>query len=59
MTMASTNSAQSFDLAGIFTTLAREDLNRAVTLARNFEGESARAVATLAIARAVLEQKKQ
>lgn len=59
MVMASNNSAQSFDLAGIFATLAREDLNRAVTLARDFEGESPRAVATLAIARAVLEQKKQ
>jgi hypothetical protein len=57
MTVASTNNAQSFDLAGVFATLAREDLNRAVALARNFEGESPRAVATLAIARAVLEKK--
>jgi hypothetical protein len=59
MTISSNNSAQSFDLGGIFTTLAREDLNRAVTLARNFESEAPRAVATLAIARAVLDQKKQ
>ena len=59
MVMSSQNSAQSFDLAGIFAALAREDLNRAVSLARNFEGESPRAVATLAIARAVLEQKKR
>lgn len=59
MTMASANSAQSFDLTGIFSTLAREDLNRAVSLARNFEGESPRAVATLAIARAVLDRNEK
>jgi hypothetical protein len=56
MVMASTNSAESFDLTGIFSTLAREDLNRAVALARNLEGEAPRAVATLAIARAVLDR---
>ncbi|HEV3468560.1 MAG TPA: hypothetical protein VG148_04510 [Pyrinomonadaceae bacterium] len=56
MVMATTSSAPSFDLTGIFSTLAREDLNRAVALARNFEGEGPRAVATLAIARAVLDR---
>jgi hypothetical protein len=56
MTMATTSGAESFDLGGIFTTLAREDLDRAVALARNFEGESPRAVATLAIARSVLDR---
>jgi hypothetical protein len=61
MTMMMSNSAQSFDLNDIFAKLAREDLQRAVDLARGFEGESPRAVATLAVARAVLErgEKKQ
>lgn len=56
-TMMSSTSVQSFDLAGIFTALAREDLARATTLARDFKGESPRAVATLAVARAVLDKK--
>ncbi|HEV7857752.1 MAG TPA: hypothetical protein VGO91_03815 [Pyrinomonadaceae bacterium] len=57
---SSTNSfsANSFDLAGIFGLLAKDDLYRAIELARNFNGESPRAVATLAIAHAVLEKKK-
>ncbi|HEV2860738.1 MAG TPA: hypothetical protein VGX48_07020 [Pyrinomonadaceae bacterium] len=57
MTTMSTNSAESFDLAGVFTSLAREDMSRAVELARGFEGEAPRAVATLAIARTALEKK--
>ena len=55
--IVSTNDVESFDLAGIFDTLAGEDLNRAVELARSFAGESPRAVATLAVTRAVLGQK--
>ena len=58
MSMTSSNSAESFDLSGIFSTLAREDLQRAIDLARGFDGESPRAVATLAIARSVLDAKK-
>jgi hypothetical protein len=49
--------APSFDLVGIFRTLGKDDMNRAVTLAQTFTNESPRAVATLAIARAVLEEK--
>ena len=56
-TSSSSFSVQSFDLQGIFSKLAREDLTRAVELARGFGGESPRAVATLAVARAVLEKK--
>jgi hypothetical protein len=61
MTMMSSNSAQSFDLGDIFARLAREDLQRAADLARAFDGESPRAFATLAVARAVLDksEKKQ
>jgi hypothetical protein len=46
-----------FDLTGVFQTLARDDMSRAVALAQTFTGESPRAVATLAIARAVLDDK--
>jgi len=47
-----------FDLEGTFRDLANDDYDRAVELARGFEAEGPRAVATIAIARAVLEQKK-
>ena len=47
-----------FDLEGIFKDLADQDYDRAVELARGFQGEGPRAVATIAIARAVLEPKK-
>jgi hypothetical protein len=47
-----------FDVEGIFKDLANQDYDRAVELARGFQGEGPRAVATIAIARAVLEPKK-
>jgi hypothetical protein len=50
---------ESFDLNGIFGLLAREDLFRAVELAKNFTGEAPRATATLAIIRAVLNTKRR
>jgi len=50
---------ESFDLNGIFGLLAREDLFRAVELAKSFTGEAPRATATLAIVHAVLEQKRK
>ena len=55
--MSSTSNVESFDLSGVFGALAREDFDRAASLAKTFKGESARAVATLAVARAVLEDK--
>jgi hypothetical protein len=48
-----------FDLDGIFKELATKDYDRAVELARGFQGEGPRAVATIAIARAILEPKKK
>ena len=48
-----------FDLEGIFGYLAAQDYDRAVELARGFQGEGPRAVATIAIARAILEPKKK
>jgi hypothetical protein len=47
-----------FDVQGIFEQLATQDYDRSVELARGFQGEGPRAVATIAIARAVLEKKK-
>jgi hypothetical protein len=48
-----------FDLEGIFKELAAQDYDRAVELARGFQGEGPRAVATIAIARAILEPRKK
>jgi hypothetical protein len=53
-----TNNVAEFDLEGIFRDLAVQDYDRAVELARGFQAEGPRAVATIAIARAVLEPKK-
>ncbi len=56
MVMATNAPAEDFDLLGAFEALAREDLLRSVQLAKTLTGESPRAVATLAIARSVLEK---
>ncbi len=54
-----TNDIAEFDLDGIFRDLAEKDYERAVELARGFQAEGPRAVATIAIARAILEPKKK
>ncbi|HKS10977.1 MAG TPA: hypothetical protein VJS13_15620 [Pyrinomonadaceae bacterium] len=54
-----TNDIPEFDLEGIFGQLANQDYERAVELARGFQGEGPRAVATIAIARAILDPKKK
>lgn len=46
-----------FDIAELFGALASDDYERAVQLARGFQGEAARANATIAIARSVLNEK--
>ena len=53
-----TSDVAEFDLEGIFRDLALQDYDRAVELARGFQHEGPRAVATIAIARAILEPKK-
>jgi len=53
------SSAPDFDVSGIFGELAKEDYQRSVELARGFEREAPRASAVIAIARAVLEEKKK
>ena len=52
------NGAPDFDVAGVFTELAKEDYTRAVDLARGFERDAPRSNAVIAIARSVLEEKK-
>lgn len=52
------SSVAEFNVAGIFADLANEDYNRTVELARGFQREAPRASATIAIARSVLEEKK-
>jgi hypothetical protein len=58
MVVMANSTAEDFDLLAVFRHLARADLLRAIQLAKTFTGEAPRAVATLAIARTVLEQRK-
>jgi hypothetical protein len=51
--------ATDFDLPGLFRGLARDDLYRAIEVAKNFTVVAPRANAHLAIARAVLEEKRK
>jgi hypothetical protein len=48
-----------FELSGVFAALAADDLLRAITLAKTFEGESPRASALIAVARAALERRRE
>jgi hypothetical protein len=57
MTMMFSATVEDFDLAGLFNTLAKNDLNRAIDSARNLSAESTRSAATIAIARSVLIKK--
>jgi hypothetical protein len=57
-TTTSNFTVDSFDLNGIFGLLGKEDIYRAVELARGFTADGPRAIATLAVARSVLETKK-
>lgn len=59
MVVMNNSTAEDFDLLAVFRHLARADLLRAVQLAKTFTGEAPRAVATLAIARSVLEKRKE
>ena len=56
MVVVTSASGEDFDLLGAFRALGRDDLFRAIQLSKTLAGESARAVATLAIARSVLEK---
>jgi len=56
MAMATSASAEDFNLFGAFRALARDDFLRSVETAKSFTGEAPRATATLAVARSVLEK---
>ena len=58
MVVVANSTAEDFDLLAVFRHLARADLLRAIQLAKTFTGETPRAVATLAIARTVLEKRR-
>jgi hypothetical protein len=57
MVVATNSTAEDFDLLAVFRHLAHADLLRAIQLAKTFTGEAPRAVATLAIARTVLDKR--
>jgi len=59
MVVASNANAPDFDLLAVFRLLSRADLLRAIQVAKGFTGEAPRAVATLAIARSVLDKREQ
>lgn len=52
-----TNSTENFDVPALFRTLTKDDYQRAVGLAQNFEADSPRATALISIAREVLSDK--
>ena len=51
------SSAESFDLTGLFRTLTKEDMNRAIQTAKGFNQEAPRATALLAVVRQTLAKK--
>jgi len=59
MSSVRSSSVAEFNVADLFALLTKEDYGRAVELARGFEREAPRASAVIAIARAVLEEKKK
>lgn len=59
MVMQTSANAPEFDLLTVFRLLSRADLLRAIQVAKGFTGEAPRAVATLAIARSVLDKHEQ
>jgi hypothetical protein len=58
ISFASHESVPDFDLEGIFRNLSDYDYDKAVALARGLTRDATRALATIAIARTVLEDKK-
>lgn len=58
MRISRSNPVPDFDVGGIFGAFATEDYERAVELARGLQRESPRAIATIAVARSVLDRKK-
>ncbi len=59
MSWSQTEFVPDFDVDGIFTKLADYDYDKAIELAQGFTREAPRAVATIAIARSILSEKKR
>jgi hypothetical protein len=57
MVLISNSASYDFDLTGAFRALARDDFQRSIEVAKSFTSESPRSLATLAVARSVLEKK--
>lgn len=57
MTSMQTHSTENFDVPALFRALTKEDYQRAVGLAQNFEADAPRATALISIAREVLTDK--
>jgi hypothetical protein len=58
MVVMTSATAQEFDLLSVFRPLSGADLMRAIQVTKGFTGEAPRAVATLAIARSILERRE-
>lgn len=54
-----TDANPDFEVAGIFSVVAKKDYDRAVQVARGFQGEAARANATIAICQSILSGNSQ
>jgi hypothetical protein len=59
MTSVTTSSLENYDLPNLFKALAKEDLNRAISQARSFGGESPRSTAIITIAQTILQKKEE
>jgi hypothetical protein len=59
MSSIRSSTVREFDVAPVFTDLAKEDYARTIEIARLFEKEGPRASATIAIAKAMLDEKKK
>jgi hypothetical protein len=58
MTSMHSSTIDDFNLPGIFRALAKENATQAIEIARSFEGEAPLATALIAVARALLSEKK-
>jgi hypothetical protein len=58
MAVATAAATTDFNVGEVFGSLATEDFYRSIELAKNFSGDTPRANATIAVARAILEPKK-
>jgi hypothetical protein len=58
MTSMRSSTIDEFNLPGVFRTLSQENATQAIEIARSFENEAPRATALIAVARALISEKK-